>query len=168
MIRLFSAFKIHIYAYAYKGLSMEGTKHDTGKSRLELIDPDWLLDVGHVLAYGASIHGDMNWKLVEQKRYIAASMRHILAILKGEYLDPDTGKPHAAHLACDSMFLHYLGGSCEITKVPRNENRTAANDEGPELRDPTSLHDVYEAAAKHTRERQPQTIAVLLDRRESR
>jgi len=99
----------------------KGTKHDQGKSRLELVEPDWLEDVGHVLAHGAKIHGDENWKLVEPRRYIAASMRHILAISRGEYLDPDTQKPHAAHLACDSMFLHYLGGPRENINLPRYE-----------------------------------------------
>lgn len=92
----------------YKKPTKKGTKHDQGKSRLELIVPEWLEDVGHVLAYGAKIHGDDNWKLVEAKRYHAAIMRHTLAIMRGEYLDPETNKPHAAHIACDSMFLHYL------------------------------------------------------------
>lgn len=85
-----------------------GTKVVEGKSRLELIEPDWLLDVGHVLASGAKEHGDWNWREVDPVLFKAAAMRHVLAIMKGEYLDPDTNKPHAAHLACDSMFLHYL------------------------------------------------------------
>ncbi len=87
----------------------EGTKHDQGKSRLELVDPHWLVDVGYVLAHGASIHGEYNWREVAIERYYGAILRHTLAIMSGEYIDPDSGKPHAAHLACNAMFLHYLG-----------------------------------------------------------
>lgn len=111
---------------------MTGTKHDQGKSRLELIDPDWLEDVGHVLAHGAKIHGDNNWKKVEQPRYIAAAMRHIMAIMRGEYLDPETQKPHAAHLACNAMFLHHLGGPNARNKRVRANRNPAKHDANPE------------------------------------
>lgn len=107
---------------------MTGTKHDQGKSRLELIEPDWLEDVGHVLAHGAAVHGDENWKNVEAKRYIAAAMRHILAIMRGEYLDSETQKPHAAHLSCDAMFLHYLGGQNAPNKRVCNHCESNKND----------------------------------------
>lgn len=88
----------------------KGTKYDDGKARMDLIDPYWLEDVGHVLGQGATEYGEDNWKDVSEKRYRAAALRHIMAIMRGEYIDPKSGKPHAAHLGCNAMFLHWLGG----------------------------------------------------------
>jgi hypothetical protein len=48
-----------------------------------------------------------SWKTVPDahRRYIAALMRHLSAMLKGERFDIDSGKLHAAHLAVNAMFL---------------------------------------------------------------
>lgn len=95
-----------------KEVPMEGTKHDQGKSRMDLVDPKWLLSVGDVLGYGAEKYAPGNWKKVEEKRFIAAAMRHLLAYMDGEVFDDGpkgSGLPHLSHASTCLMFLHYLG-----------------------------------------------------------
>jgi len=86
----------------------KGKKFDNDKPRFDLLDPQFLEDTAEVLTEGAEQYGDYNWKQIERERYIAASYRHLNALHKGEVNDPKSGKPHAAHLACNAMFLHWL------------------------------------------------------------
>ena len=88
-------------------LEIPGHKDDGGKSRLDLIVPGWLWEVGHVLAHGAKKYGPNNWQKVEPARYHAAILRHALAYQDGQTYDPETGLHHQAHLACSSMFLFW-------------------------------------------------------------
>ncbi|MDR0620728.1 MAG: DUF5664 domain-containing protein [Deltaproteobacteria bacterium] len=90
-----------------------GIKDDNGKSRLDLIAPGALLEMGQVLAHGAEKYSEDNWKKVEngQDRYYAAAMRHLLAWRQGEKLDPESGLTHLAHAMTNLMFLHALDAS---------------------------------------------------------
>lgn len=86
-----------------------GTKHDGQKSRVELLDPEFLLDVGDVLAFGAHKYAAHNWRGgISYSRLIGAALRHLLAILRGEDLDPESGLPHTGHLGCCVMFLSWM------------------------------------------------------------
>lgn len=90
-------------------------KNDTGKPRMDLIDPEWLLDVGRVLTWGSGSYDESqkvyenNWRQGGMRwgQVFAALQRHSLAFWGGEEIDPETGIPHMAHIACNSMFLHY-------------------------------------------------------------
>lgn len=85
-----------------------GVKDDSQKSRPDLFNFDHLEDVAKVLEFGATKYGPNNWKLVEPERYRAAIMRHLIAYMKGEKLDPDTGLSHLAHATCSAMFLAHF------------------------------------------------------------
>ena len=81
-------------------------KKDELKSRVDLIDPDWLLGIGDVLRFGATKYSDNNWRLgFKFSRLIAACFRHLLAIMRSEDIDPESGLPHVDHLGCSVMFL---------------------------------------------------------------
>lgn len=84
---------------------MEGKKNDTGKSRVDLLLPEFLLEVGDVLALGAVKYGEANWRMVSKQRYVAATLRHFFAFMAGEIRDPESGKQHLAHCATNIMFL---------------------------------------------------------------
>ena len=84
----------------------EATKYDTGKNRLELIPPEFIEGVAHVLTFGANKYGDFNWtKGLKYSRIIGALMRHLLAFIKGERLDKESGLPHLWHVGCNLAFL---------------------------------------------------------------
>lgn len=84
----------------------QGNKKDEGKPQLDLIDPEFIIGVGQVLTFGAKKYAAHNWRGgIKISRIIAASMRHLCAIMKGEDVDKETGYQHAYHLGCEVMFL---------------------------------------------------------------
>lgn len=88
---------------------MSGVKHDQEKSRLDLIDSSFLEDLGMVLKFGADKYAAHNWRGgLNVSRIIGATMRHLTAINRGEDIDPESGLPHTAHLACNVMFLSVM------------------------------------------------------------
>ena len=84
-------------------------KHDKDKVRLDLITPDFIIEVGKVLTFGANKYAPESWKQVPnlQDRYYAATLRHLLAYRNGIKVDSETGLSHLAHAACNIMFLMY-------------------------------------------------------------
>ena len=83
-------------------------KKDSEKSRVDLIDAEWLIGIGEVLKFGARKYSDNNWRGgFKYSRLIAAAFRHLLSIIKGEDIDAESGLPHVDHLACCVMFLSW-------------------------------------------------------------
>ena len=87
-----------------------GLKFDGDKPKLDLLVdgvPPALEEVGKILTFGAQKYAAHSWKTVEnnKERYKAALVRHLLAHSKGEVLDPESGLPHLAHLACNALFI---------------------------------------------------------------
>lgn len=101
-----------------------GTKADAGKVQLDLIDPDAITGLAAVLTHGAQKYAPHNWrKGIVNSRLIAALLRHLFAIMRGEYTDPDSGLPHIDHVGCCWMFLsHNLKRRPEL-----NDSYTAVN-----------------------------------------
>lgn len=88
---------------------MEGVKHDQGKSRVDLLDPEFLCVVGDVLAFGAQKYAAHNWRGgISFSRLIGALLRHTFAVMRGEDIDPESGLPHTGHIGCCVMFLHWM------------------------------------------------------------
>lgn len=82
-----------------------GTKHDSGKPRMELLDSLWLTGVARVLTFGATKYAAHNWRAgLQISRLIGACLRHIFAFLRGEDKDPETGESHLYHASCCLMF----------------------------------------------------------------
>lgn len=86
-----------------------GTKHDSDKPRMDLIDSYAMEMLAEVLTFGAKKYAAHNWrKGIAYSRLIAAALRHIYAINNGQNDDPETGLPHAAHAMCCMMFLVWM------------------------------------------------------------
>lgn len=98
---------------------MSGTKYDQGKTRLDLIPTELIEGVGRVLTFGANKYSEDDWrgfKSSDHKRLIGAAMRHMEAYRGGEYLDPESGLPHLAHIATNCGFLLALDKPVDISK----------------------------------------------------
>lgn len=97
--------------------TMPFVKHDVDKIRFDLIDHEFEAEIAAVLTHGAAKYDDNNWRRAEPKearaRYYAAMRRHMLAYLRGEEIDPESGQPHLACAACSLMFLRWFERSCE-------------------------------------------------------
>ena len=81
-------------------------KFDDGKIPFELLPEDALEAVARVLRFGAKKYAARNWeKGILFSRLYGALRRHGVAwFQKREDLDPETGEPHLAHLACEALF----------------------------------------------------------------
>lgn len=87
----------------------EGTKYDQDKPRVDLLDSDFLEEVGKVLGFGAKKYAAHNWRGgISLSRLIGATLRHIYAINRGEDIDPESGCYHTGHLGCCVMFLDWM------------------------------------------------------------
>jgi Domain of unknown function (DUF5664) len=83
-----------------------GVKYDEDKPPLDLLDPVALEGLARVLAFGAKKYAKHNWRGgISYTRLVAAMLRHIFAILRGEDTDPESGLPHVDHVGCCWMFL---------------------------------------------------------------
>jgi hypothetical protein len=83
----------------------EGIKHDADKLRYSLIPWIALKEIVKVLEFGAAKYRANNWQKIEPKRYEDAALRHLVAILEGEWVDEESKLPHAAHCTCCLLFL---------------------------------------------------------------
>jgi hypothetical protein len=59
-----------------------------------------------ILAPGAEKYGRKDWeKGMPKEEVIDSLMRHLLAYVGGEDLDPDTGLPHVDAVTCNALML---------------------------------------------------------------
>lgn len=81
-------------------------KDDTNKLQLTLVSPYLIEEVAKVRMYGTRKYKDPdNWMSVCPQRYKDALYRHLIAYLKGEKIDQESGLLHLAHMACNISFL---------------------------------------------------------------
>lgn len=110
-----------------------GTKNDSEKIRLELLSSSWLMGVGRVLTFGSKKYAAHNWrKGIALSRLLGACLRHVLAFLGGEDLDPETGLSHLYHASCGLMFASELYETMPKEVDDRykgNENEIIATEE---------------------------------------
>ena len=87
-------------------------KFDGGKHMWDLLPIQSMEDIVDILTYGANKYEPNGWMKVKdaKRRYIAAFFRHFMAWLKGEKIDPESGKPHLAHALTNLVFINELEG----------------------------------------------------------
>jgi hypothetical protein len=104
-----------IYNNAEVG-TLKGKKFDNGKTRWDKFP--WLgaEEVMKVMAFGAKKYDWDNWRGgMYWTRLVSAAIRHLVAYLLGEKLDPETGLSHFAHAATNCLFLaeYFVRGTPE-------------------------------------------------------
>ena len=86
-------------------------KTDQGKPRLDLVPPELIEAVGHIMTYGIHKYKQDSWRTVEPQRYRSALMRHLMEYLKNNKgKDSESGYYHLWHVACNVAFLLVLEG----------------------------------------------------------
>lgn len=91
-----------------------GQKFDGDKDEPSLLMQGCNLAVAGIVAvlgFGFKKYGKRNgWKEVPEapRRYKDALYRHLAAIERGELYDPESGKPHIDHVACNATFLSQM------------------------------------------------------------
>jgi hypothetical protein len=86
---------------AFNALSV-AYSHEFG----EVSGYDYLEAIVEVLTYGAQKYSPRNWENgIAYSRCYAATWRHVVAHLRDERYDEETGLPHIAHAMCEVAFL---------------------------------------------------------------
>ena len=77
------------------------------KPPLHLVAPVLRIWVSKVFEFSARKYGPYNWreKKVRKSIYLDAICRHTDAMIDGEWVDPETGIPHAAHVGANVAIL---------------------------------------------------------------
>ena len=83
---------------------MQSTKHDNKKPRLSIAPFKAIGKVIEVMEFGAIKYDAHNFrKGTNSTRYPDAAIRHILAYLGGEDIDPESGKHHLDHASASLL-----------------------------------------------------------------
>lgn len=86
-----------------------GSRYNTGKLPLDLLDPLAMEACAAVLQFGAKKYAAHNWRSgLHWMGIVSSLLRHLYAFIKGEDLDSETGLPHVDHVLCNAMFLSNL------------------------------------------------------------
>lgn len=74
-----------------------------GKAPLQYLEPAANAPTARVLEHGAEKYGYRNWRVdpISLRTYLGAVQRHIDAMKEGQWLDPDSGQPHFAHIGAN-------------------------------------------------------------------
>lgn len=73
---------------------------------LAAFEGDWTTDCAAVFDYGRKKYAEWNWaKGMPWSVPTGCAVRHLLAILRGEENDPESGLPHRGHVACNLVML---------------------------------------------------------------
>jgi hypothetical protein len=85
-------------------------KFDNNKPRISLVEPQFIVGLAKILTLGANKYGAYNWRkgANDIDRIKDAMLRHTLAYLDGERVDPESGESHLYHIAANLMFLDYF------------------------------------------------------------
>jgi len=95
----------------------EGRKDDEGKLDWLLLPYPQLETVIKVFEFGAKKYGINNWQKIDypKPRYLSAAMRHLIARIKGQQVDEESGLPHLAHCVCCLLFLLWFDDNDKTT-----------------------------------------------------
>jgi len=91
---------------------------------IELVGNDAVKEATHVFTYGATKYAAWNWlKGMKWSIPLSCAVRHCLAILSGEDIDPESGRKHVGHVVCNIfMLIHYAQHYKEGNDLPSTEN----------------------------------------------
>ncbi len=96
------------------------------KTRFDLLPPDVLEEIAKVFQDGAVKYTEYGWKGVVSTpegfiNYLSSAYRHLVAMHGGEWVDGESGQPHAAHLAANAMILCWAALHWE-EDIPHSEH----------------------------------------------
>lgn len=99
------------------------------KTPIHLVPASAIRECAWAFKLGADKYGAYNWREhpVLLSVYVSAAMRHILAMWDGEWTDPESGHPHAAHAAaCMMLLMDAKEHGCAIEDYPTSSSASSS------------------------------------------
>lgn len=80
------------------------------RTRWDLAEWSFFREVCEVLSVGAEKYSENGWQRMQEpeKMYFSALQRHMDKWKEGQKIDPEDGKSHLVHAACNLMFLYWF------------------------------------------------------------
>lgn len=92
-------------------------RYDGGKSRVDLIDPGFILRLGDHYRVGAEKYAERNWqKGMSFSRCYVSAQRHMLAFWSGEDIDAETGSRHVIAAAWNMAAIDFYMSNPELSE----------------------------------------------------
>lgn len=109
---------------------MNGTRHNNGKARLDLIPPQALWELGMLYTEGAKKYpSDRNWEEgLPYSTYIAAIHRHLIKFQCGEEHDMETNIHHLIAIAWNAIGLYMTHTWVKLKKLTTDLDDRGNND----------------------------------------
>ncbi len=112
---------------------MKAVKNDQSKPVISFIPAEYIEGTAAVFTFGAKKYAAHNYRHgMAHSRLLDAAMRHLLAILRGEELDPESGLPHVYHASCSLAMYDYMRTKFpelnDIFELTKKENQTCQTD----------------------------------------
>ena len=83
-----------------------GLRYDKGKTRYDLIPPEWEHALAEILTAGAAKYDARNWERgMPWSKMVGCARRHLYQWLRGESYDKETHCHHLAHVAWNVLAL---------------------------------------------------------------
>ena len=97
-------------------------RYNEGKLDWTLLDFDSIAPAVKVMTFGATKYARENWKLPcdDPKQHIQSAIRHLLAITKGEEVDPESGERHSGHVICNMMMYNFHTGDVKTKPIVKH------------------------------------------------
>lgn len=87
-------------------MSDKALRYNNGKVKYSMIDLTCLEPCAKVLEFGAKKYARDNWKKgLPLSEVLDSLLRHVAALQRGEFIDPESGLSHIGHIQCNALFL---------------------------------------------------------------
>lgn len=141
----------------YSGGKVTAKHFSEGKSGVDQIPPQVLLELGRVYEMGERKYGRRNWlKGTAWHEFYGSALRHILRWQSGEDLDDESGLPHLSHAIWNLVALQHF----QMNGIGTDDRLTGSPLKGS----PKDLLSDYSMDTALSRVRAEQDIAELIKR----
>jgi len=83
-----------------------GSRKDDGKSRVDLLPPDALLELGFVYGEGCKKYGERNYERgMRWSKVLGPLLRHLFRWMSGKERDEESGQRHISMVAWNALAL---------------------------------------------------------------
>jgi len=87
---------------------MSALRFNKGKPKWSLVHFKSLIPLVRVLEFGAKKYSKDNWKKgLDKNEILESAIRHIMSMMDGELIDPESGLSHSGHVMANMMFFEY-------------------------------------------------------------